>query len=450
MEIIKAQWTTDGDRFNVDMPLTKIDKENRIVSGWATLDNDDRQGDRVTAEASLKAFEKFAGNIREMHQKVAVGRMVSYRPDSFYDPESKQVYNGIWVDAYISKGAEDTWQKILDGTLRAFSIKGPIKDYEYEVRKSDGKSVRIVKAYEMEELSVVDEGGNEPCRIMSIMKDVNGETVLDGVNTQMKSESVFFCPTDSIAKTSNEESVQCPHGHKMEQIGWIEYDDEVSKSAQIDAVISNYNDNAKQDSPATTEGGVDVAKKEEEKTDAPVAVDAGSTAPAVNPVVDDGQAKSEDNAEVANDEVVNAEVEPEEEQKVEKAADVSEVEVDEPDFAKLFDGFKSDILAGLEKSTGEAKAASESVKVELEKALAEVSEKVEALSKAHEEITAKFDGIQTELKSVEKSLAAVESDTAVKKSVDLGGSTEETLVKSKGGSKWGGHFLGLSALSEEK
>ncbi len=57
----------------------------------------------------------------------------------------------------------------------------------------------------------------------------------------------------------------------------------------------------------------------------------------------------------------------------------------------------------------------------------------------------KFDSLATELAGVEKSLAAVESDTAVKKSGDLGGSSEDTLSKAKG-SKWGGFFLGTNAI----
>ncbi len=47
------------------MPFSKVDKERRIVSGFASLDNLDKQNDIVTAEASMKAFAKFRGNIRE-------------------------------------------------------------------------------------------------------------------------------------------------------------------------------------------------------------------------------------------------------------------------------------------------------------------------------------------------------------------------------------------------
>ena len=76
MTIYKAHWNTEGDTVRLSMPFSKVDKERRIVSGFATLDNVDKQADIVTADASLKAFSKFRGNIREMHQQLAVGKRV--------------------------------------------------------------------------------------------------------------------------------------------------------------------------------------------------------------------------------------------------------------------------------------------------------------------------------------------------------------------------------------
>jgi len=67
MEISKAHWESEGNSLRLSMPIAKVDIERRIVSGFATLDNIDKQGDIVPSEASVKAFEKFRGNIREMH-----------------------------------------------------------------------------------------------------------------------------------------------------------------------------------------------------------------------------------------------------------------------------------------------------------------------------------------------------------------------------------------------
>ena len=126
MIINKAHWITEGDNLRFSMPIGKVDQERRIVSGFATLDNIDKQGDIVTTDASLKAFEKFRGNLREMHQPMAVGKVVSFKEDRYFDPSTKKFYNGVYVSAYVSKGAQDTWEKVLDGTLTGFSIGGNI------------------------------------------------------------------------------------------------------------------------------------------------------------------------------------------------------------------------------------------------------------------------------------------------------------------------------------
>ena len=81
MNINKAHWVTEGDNVRLSMPIGKVDVERRIVSGFATLDNIDKQGDIVTTEASLDAFRKFRGNLREMHQPVAVGKVLSFKED---------------------------------------------------------------------------------------------------------------------------------------------------------------------------------------------------------------------------------------------------------------------------------------------------------------------------------------------------------------------------------
>ncbi len=77
MNIEKSLWSSHGDNITLSVPFTKVNREKRTVSGFATLDNVDQTGDVVTSEASIKAFENFRGNLREMHQPVAVGKVVS-------------------------------------------------------------------------------------------------------------------------------------------------------------------------------------------------------------------------------------------------------------------------------------------------------------------------------------------------------------------------------------
>ena len=115
------------------------------MSGFATLDNVDRQGDLVLSDASTAAFEKFRGNLREMHQIIPVGKVLSFTPEELYGPETAKMYSGVYVTAYVSTGAQDTWEKVLDGTLSGFSIGGAIDDSETFYDPELEKSIRIIK-----------------------------------------------------------------------------------------------------------------------------------------------------------------------------------------------------------------------------------------------------------------------------------------------------------------
>lgn len=167
-EITKSHVQVTNNELVLNMPISKVDKENRIVSGFATLDNVDMEDDLIAYEASIEAFEKFRGNVREMHQPIAVGKVISHRPDSYFDPSTGELYNGIFVQVRISKGAPDTWEKVLDGTLSAFSIQGPVRKADYIDHR--GKKVRKVTKYDLNELSLVDNGGNQLANIMYIQK----------------------------------------------------------------------------------------------------------------------------------------------------------------------------------------------------------------------------------------------------------------------------------------
>src|SRR6478752_2255981 len=207
-DMAKSCWSADENNVHLSMPLTKIDKENRLVSGWATLDNTDTQGDVVLAEASQKAFAKFRGNIREMHDKIAAGRLVDFKEDEFYDSETKKFYRGIYVTAYVSKGAQSTWEKVLDGTLTGFSIGGKIVDSAMEWVKDAGRSVRFVKDYDLFELSLVDNPANQLANVFSITKSADG-TVMKGMVAEVEVNNIFWCPEHQVAKSNNSETAIC-------------------------------------------------------------------------------------------------------------------------------------------------------------------------------------------------------------------------------------------------
>lgn len=241
MIINKAHFDLDGDNLRLTMPIAKVDEERRVVSGFATLDNVDRQGDILLSEASRKAFENFRGNVRLMHQPIPAGKVISFRENSFYDQETGKTYNGIFVDAYISKGAENIWQMVLDGTLTGFSIGGRIVDFENKMddQDADNGAVRVVKEYELMELSLVDSPANQFANIFSIQK-LGDEIVTSGIATEFSTENVFWCGSDKIAITEKSDNADCPVcKNTMHEIGWVESTD-VKKNEEVGKLIDGF------------------------------------------------------------------------------------------------------------------------------------------------------------------------------------------------------------------
>jgi hypothetical protein len=431
MNIEKSLWSSHGDNITLSVPFTKVNREKRTVSGFATLDNLDQTGDVVTAEASLKAFESFRGNIREMHGSNAVGKMVSFKPETFYDPTTKEFYNGVYVDAYISKGAQDTWEKILDGTLAGFSIGGKIKESENEVNKSTGKPVRFIKEYSLMELSVVDSPANELCNILSVQK-MNGQLVFKGMATEVVAENIFYCADSDSVFVSTESSYDSPvTGKPATLIGWVESND-VNKAKEIDKILDLHKRSrlslpetqiAKQ---ADIEGGNEVSENTEtvavEETAVETPVEEAPVVAEEAPAVADSPAESTD---------APAET-------LEKAADVSEVMVDEPDFAKMLGDLKGFFSETLNKASEANAAQVSAIKDTVETFSKSVDGRISELAEQHAALSKAVENIKNTIDGVEKRVDAVESETAIKKSSDLGGSQEVTIKKSK----WNGSFLG--------
>lgn len=167
-------------KFLISMPLLKVDKEKRQVVGYATTEDIDKQNEQVDFEASKEAFGSWAGNIREMHEPKAVGKAVAWEPD-----EDRR---GIRVTAQISKGAEDTWQKILDGTLKAFSIGGQTVNKVQQIVKDDKggqKHVTKITKYRLTELSLVDNPAN-PEASFELVKFADGVPMQTEIVEDMK------------------------------------------------------------------------------------------------------------------------------------------------------------------------------------------------------------------------------------------------------------------------
>jgi hypothetical protein len=160
-------------------PITRIDAAAREIEVTATSEALDAYGTVFDYAASKDAFQRWMGNVREMHANVAVGKRMAV----ICDDAARQ----IRVRLKISRGAASTWEKILDGTLCGASI-GATNVVWRETRRTDGggtplaEPVRVATAYDLVELSLVDNPANPDCVGIAVMRGlVADEEVLDEI-----------------------------------------------------------------------------------------------------------------------------------------------------------------------------------------------------------------------------------------------------------------------------
>ena len=438
--ISKAHWNSDGENLRLSMPFSKVDKERRTVSGFASLDNIDKQDDIVTAEASMDAFAKFRGNIREMHQPLAVGKMVDFKAEKYFDPESKKFYSGVFVSAYVSKGAQDTWEKVLDGTLSGFSIGGRMNKWDDGFDEKSDKAIRIIKQYDLIELSLVDSPANQFANIVSVEK-VDGVDVFKADATVL--ENVFYDRESGIVQISENESEVSPTtGNAMENIGFVEKTDN-EKTTMIKFLVDsakgiNTSKINKEVQPMTK------SKTQVEKTDVIEDVVVAPEADAVTEEVTEKVAKAEE-TETAD---------------VVKSEDVVAEDIAEAPVAEALEKV-ADTVADVSKSDEVVETTTE-ITNNLTSAFSDLVETVKSLQAEVEMLkstkvdidTAKysFEAVAKDIASVSdefnefgKRVDAVEAETAFRKSGDLGEiyqSQSEMVEKSL----WGGSFLKTADL----
>jgi hypothetical protein len=460
MELQKTYWNNSESSMTLSFPIAKVNKEKRTVSGFASLDNVDHHGDVVTAEASKSAFENFRGNIREMHGPSAVGKMLNFKEDSFFDPKTSKKYSGVFVEAYISKGAQDAWEKCLDGTYTGFSIGGNIIDAKMEKSDDGSQEHRVINKYELHELSLVDSPANPLANIFSIQK------MAEGIVT----ENVFWCKSDEVSSTSAATSRECVVcGDSMENIGWVEQAD-IEKYESIEKVIDGYF--KKDDAPTSNHevsetaapGNVinsqsainlypDQNKEKKKVLFTPVeqanikkneggnemTEDTNTEVVETTEVEAPVEAPVEETAVVAVDEAVGFAGEG-----IEKAVTISEVE-DTLDFTKMVTDLKTFFSESIEKNYATHAATVQDVYRMVEETRADMSKAIDEIKAKHEEMNKSITDMYGKIEYVDNKLTGFESATAVKKSSDLNGSMEETKIQK---SIWQGHFLGVQSLTK--
>lgn len=432
MSLHKSTLTVNGENVRLSMPFTKVDKANRLVSGYATLDNIDTQGDVVLAEASVKAFARARGNIREMHQPIAVGKMVDFREDEFFDTETKKFYRGIFVTARVSKGAESTWEKVLDETLTGFSIGGEIKEASHEFVKDAnggaGGNVRFIKDYDLTELSLVDNPANQLANVLSIQKSADGDVMVKmGEVAATVVENVFVCTNDDTVVVKATDAETCPMcGTKMENAGWFETGPD--RAEKVQEIVTKFRAPKEAAPISDSEGGVDVKKSQESNEE--TASEVSSPNPA------EAQAAGDENA-VATVEEEAENVDETEGTEEEAVASPEEVSDDETEISKKIDELHNAIRSSLDESKTETLAKVASLEEILNATREEFMNKASELESKIEGYGEQIKTQKNKLADLEATLNKVNSSDAIRKSADVVRTAEPTVQKEN---FWGNAF----------
>ncbi len=151
-----------------EIPITNIskrDKDRHVVAGYAQFDVIDSQGEKITQDAMREALKNFMAepeyaNTHVMHGNCAVGKVISeYIDKNGVKWETKVDEVGTFIVSELRtdiKRAQQTWQLILDGQLKSYSIGGQSLAPKELICESSGSCHFVIDKLEIHEFSYVD------------------------------------------------------------------------------------------------------------------------------------------------------------------------------------------------------------------------------------------------------------------------------------------------------
>ena len=177
------------------------DDGSLLVTGIASTEDVDAQGEVVTADAMRKAIPSYlqSGTVREMHQPSAAGKPVS----AFVDDDGRTHFTAKVVD-------KSSIQKIKDGVLKGFSI---------GAKKLKSEGSRITELL-LKDISLVDLPCNSQC-VFEIIKFDKPEDKCNDPGCKNHSEgAVQKCSTckGKIAKSEHDKSMSAELIQKIDTL----------------------------------------------------------------------------------------------------------------------------------------------------------------------------------------------------------------------------------------
>lgn len=167
---------------------TPVDQQPIRITGYANTTQKDRSGDVIIPEAWTSGITNYLKNpiilaYHDHEQPIGVAEAVTI--DGL----------GLKITAKISPAAEDVYDLIKDGVLRAFSVGFYIKDAEYD----SATDIFIIKDVELLEISVVSVPCNQDS-LFEMSKDFSNSTEIEEFKKSFTKKTVESTSTKQAIK----------------------------------------------------------------------------------------------------------------------------------------------------------------------------------------------------------------------------------------------------------
>jgi len=151
---------------------THLSKSLKIVAGFATVEVRDTQGDLIDIDAVENAMYKFMSQSRSLHfeHSLPIGEILRW------ERKEKDGKPAIFIEAFLydNEATKEIWQKIQNGEIHGFSIRGIAKN------KINGKITEL----ELYEISLVFQPANQEAILVNAIEKSKKENFI----TVMKSK----------------------------------------------------------------------------------------------------------------------------------------------------------------------------------------------------------------------------------------------------------------------
>ena len=196
--------------------IKKIDDEQRMVYGWASTGDLDKDGEIIEPaafEKSLPDYLKFP-TIREMHQPKPIGITKETRMEKD---------RGLFIAAKIVDS--EAWMKVKEGVYRAFSIGGRVKN----------RIDNVIKELELIEISLVDVPAN-PAAVITLFKGDKTDNI--HIEFQQLANKIRSLMEEKEVVTADEVVEVIDNTEAVEKAEEVEVTEEVKEAEAEEAVES--------------------------------------------------------------------------------------------------------------------------------------------------------------------------------------------------------------------